>query len=62
MGVEVVLHEHNPLGCGEMCIGQILEDVGEIHSGVAIGYCDMPPASNGANIMNRLAVRFRSYS
>ena len=27
-----------------MNIGQILEDVGEIHSGVAIGYCDVPPA------------------
>jgi hypothetical protein len=27
-----------------MNIGQILEDMGEIHSGVAIGYCDVPPA------------------
>jgi hypothetical protein len=26
-----------------MCIGQIPEDVGEIHGGVVIGYFDMPP-------------------
>ena len=44
MGVEVVLHEHNLLGCGKMCIGQILEHVGEIHGRVAIGYCNVPPA------------------
>jgi hypothetical protein len=43
VGVEVVLHEHNLLGPRKICIGQIPEHVGEIDSGVAIGYFDVPP-------------------
>jgi hypothetical protein len=62
VGVEIVFHEHNPFGFGEVYVGQFLEDVGEIHGGVAIRDLDMPPTFNGANIMNRFAVPLRSYS
>ena len=43
MGAEVVLHQHNLLGPGKMCIGQIPEHVGEIDGGVAIGYLNVSP-------------------
>ena len=62
MGIEIVLHEGDLLRLRKMRIRQILEDVGVVYGGVATGDLDMPPAFQGANIMNRLAVPFRSYS
>src|SRR5271166_6538624 len=44
MGVEIVLHEHDLLHLRKVRIGQILEDLGIVHGGVAIGDLDMPPA------------------
>ena len=70
MGVEIVLHEDDLLRLRKVRVRQILEEVGVVYGGVAIGdpslrrgrlsTCRQP--SSGANIMNRLAVPFRSYS
>ncbi len=44
MGVEIVLHQHDLRRVGKMRVGQILEHLGVIDGGVAVGDLDMPPA------------------
>ncbi len=44
MGIQVVLHQDDLLGPGKVRVGQVLEDLGIIHTGVAIDHFDMPPA------------------
>ena len=76
MGIEVVLHQPDLLGLGEVDIGQFHEDLGIIHRSMVPGLdpgirhprlrggrlftCRQP--SRGPNIMNRLAVPLRWYS
>ena len=42
--VEIVLDQHDGLGVREVGIGQILQDVGIIDGGVAVGHLDVTPA------------------
>jgi hypothetical protein len=42
--VEIVLDQNNGLGVREMGIGQVFQDVGVVHGGVAIRDFDMAPA------------------
>ena len=44
MGAEIVLNECDLPGRRKMRVGQFLEDLREIHGGVAVGYLDTPPA------------------
>ena len=60
VGVEIVLHQDDCLGLGEMDIGQLLEHAGITDGGVVTLTFRQP--SSGANIMKRLAVPLRSYS
>jgi hypothetical protein len=58
--VEIILDEHDGLGVGKMDVGQVLQDLGIVGRGMAIGNFDVAPS--GANNMKRLAVPLRSYS
>ena len=44
MDVEIVLDQDDGPCAGEMEIGQVFQDMGVIHGGVAIGHFDMTPA------------------
>jgi hypothetical protein len=42
--VEIILDEHDGLGVGKMDVGQVLEELGIIGRGMAIGHFDVAPA------------------
>jgi hypothetical protein len=60
VGVEVILHENNLLGLGEMEIAQLFEDLGVVNARAPLG--EFSPTFSGANSMNKLAVPLRWYS
>jgi hypothetical protein len=62
VGAEVVLHEDDLAGLGEMLIGQLLQKSGIIDRGMMLGAVTLRQPSSGANSMNRLAVPLRAYS
>jgi hypothetical protein len=42
VGVEVILHQHDLRRVGKMRVGQILERMGVIDGGAAVGHLHMP--------------------
>src|SRR5215204_705226 len=43
MGVEIVRHQHDLLGCGEVLVYQLLQLVSEVHSRTPLGNCYPAP-------------------
>ena len=60
--VEIILDEHDGLGVGKMDVGQVLQDLGIVGRGMAIGNFEWRQPLSGANNRKRLAVTLSSYS